>query len=139
MPTDRETLRIWQFSLRQLLGLTAITTFVVAAVSALPTQSGSIALFAAMLLVPGVLGTFALAGEKRVRAFCVGAAIPILFSLYALGWALGWVIFSASSIQHLTLWFHDNGVVIKTVILTSWICGALCGLICATIQMMREP
>jgi len=138
MTSDRENLRIWQFSLRQLLGLTAVATFIVAAVAALPTQSGSIALFAAMLLVPGVLGTFALAGDKRVRAFCVGAAIPIVFGLYALGWALGWVIFSGTSIQHLTLWFHNNGEVIKTVILTSWICGALTGLICATIQMMRE-
>jgi hypothetical protein len=138
MPREHETLQNWQFSLRQLLAITAVAAFVVAAVAALPTQSGSIALLGVTLLVPGVLGTFALGGGRRVRAFCAGAAIPVVFSLYVLGWALGWVIFSAASIQHVTMWFHDNGVVVKTVILMSWICGALTGLICAMIQMMRE-
>jgi hypothetical protein len=138
MPVERETLQNWQFSLRQLLAIMAVAAFIVAAVAALPTQPGSMALFGLTLLVPGLLGTFALAGGQRVRAFCVGAAIPILFSLYALGWALGWVIFSAASIQHVTLWFHSNGRVIKTVILASWICGALAGILCASIQRMRE-
>jgi hypothetical protein len=124
--------------LRQLLGLTAAAAFVAAATAALPTQAGSIALFLAMLIVPGLLGVLALVGGAQARTFCLGAAVPIVFCLYAVGWAFGWVIFNASSFQQLTLWFHNNGEVIKSVILGSWICGGLAGLICVVARRMLE-
>jgi hypothetical protein len=138
MPHDNHQER-WRFSLRQLLIITTAVACTLAATVALPTAYGSISLLVATLVLPGALGTIAALGGPQVKTFCLSALVPIIFCLYAVGWALGWVVFQSSAPLQLMAWFNDYGNGLKSVILSAWICGAVAGLFCVVIRRMLQP
>jgi hypothetical protein len=129
----------WQFSLRQLLIITTAVACTLAATIALPTAYGSMSLLAATLMLPGILGTIAAVGGPHAKTFCLSAAVPVIFCLYAVGWALGWVVFQSSAPLQIVAWFNDYGRGLKAVILSAWMCGAAAGLFCVVIRRMIQP
>lgn len=138
MNADHEEPVRWQFSLRQLLVLTAATALLLVASAALPTGVGSIGLLVATLILPGVLATIAAVGGKQAKTFCWSALVPIAFSLYAVGWAFGWVIFQSSDALQLVGWFETYGTALKAVILSAWLCGGLAGTVCLVLRRILE-
>jgi hypothetical protein len=125
-----------QFSIRQLLLLTTLAAVTVAAAAVLPTLHGTLVLLAATLILPGALATIAFTGGPDAKALCLPATLPLAFGLYAVAWALGWIVFQSTDYNVLPAWFEERGRLIKTVLLCSWICGALAGLTCLAIRRL---
>jgi lipid-A-disaccharide synthase-like uncharacterized protein len=126
----------FQFSMRHVLVFMAAAAFTITATVAVPHWSGCMVLLGATLILLGILMTNAAMGGPKAKTFCIPATIPIIFALYTIGWALGWIIYSSVSHRQVIVWFATNGQVIKTMLLASWLCAVVAGVVCVLFQRM---